>query len=185
MKSTTKPSALYYNKGTSTWSLISNGIKEIERDVFNFHKTSDGYKTTPLIELPNSHEFGVRKVFVNEESFRFGLPSFKILGNSWAIYKMLVSAFNLPRNSSFITLKYHIRSENLNDVTYLVCATDGNHGRAVARVALILDVKSEVYVPFNVLPSVCEKIRSEGKTNLTEIGGNYDDAVDRAYKFSF
>lgn len=47
---------------------------------------------------------------------------------------------------------------------------------------MLLGVKFEA--PFNVLPSECEKIRSEGNINLTEIGGNYDDAVDRAYKFS-
>lgn len=185
MVSKIETSGLYYNKDAISWNLIDNEAEEAERDVINFHETLDGYKRTPLTELPNSHDFGVKKVFVKEESSRFGLPSFKILGASWAIYKMLVSEFNLPRNSSFTTLKNHIRSENLNDVICLVCATDGNHGRAVARVAFLLGVKSEVYVPFNVLPSECEKIRSEGDTNLTEIGGDYDEAVDKAYQFSF
>lgn len=156
----------------------------MEREVFKFHESLDGYEPTPLTELPNSSEFGVKKVFVKEEFARFGLPSFKILGASWAIYKVLISEFNLPRDTSFAALKDHIRSENLNDKICLVCASDGNHGRAVARISSLLDVRCEVYVPFNVLPSECQKIRSEGSTNLTKVGGDYDEAVDMAYKFS-
>lgn len=184
MSSKTVQSTLYYNKDAVTWKFSENGLEEIERDVSNFHETLDGYKPTPLTELPNSHEFGVKKVFVKEESSRFGLPSFKILGASWAVHKVLVSEFNLPRNTTFSTLKQHIRRENLKDVICLVCATDGNHGRAVARVAYLLGIKSEVYVPSNVLYTERAKIKSEGNTNLTEIKGDYDEAVEAAYEFS-
>lgn len=127
-------------------------------NVFNFHESLDGYEPTPLTELSSSHNFGVKKVFIKEESFRFGLPSFKILGASWAIYKVLISEFNLPHSTTFATLKDYIKSRILNDVICLVCATDGNHGRAVARVAFLLGIKSQVYVPSNVLPTECAKI---------------------------
>lgn len=178
------PSPIYYNKDAIAWNTHADRLDEVEQDVSIFHETLDGYMPTPLTELPNSHDFGVKNVFIKEESIRFGLPSFKILGASWAIYKVFVSEFNLPRNTTFTTLKHYIRSENLNDKVCLVCATDGNHGRAVARVAFLLGIKSEVYVPSNVLPTECEKIRSEGNTNLTEINGDYDQAVETAYKFS-
>lgn len=184
MKSKTEPPSLYYNKDAVAWNFCRDGLDKIEREVSNFHETLDGYKPTNLTELPNSHEFGVKKVFIKEESSRFGLPSFKILGASWAIYKVLVSEFSLSRNATFSTLKRYIRRENLKDVICLVCATDGNHGRAVARVAYLLGIKSEVYVPSNVLSTERAKIRSEGNTNLTEIRGDYDEAVETAYAFS-
>lgn len=184
MTSKTEPPTLYYNKDAVAWNLCGDRLEEIERDVSNFHETLGGYEPTPLTELPNSHEFGVKKVFIKEESSRFGLPSFKILGASWAIHKVLVSEFSLPSNTTFSTIQQHIRTENLKNTICLVCATDGNHGRAVARVAYLLGIKSEVYVPSNVLPSERAKIKSEGNTNLTEIRGDYDEAVETAYKFS-
>lgn len=184
MISTIDLPGLFYNENAVTWHLVADRREEVECEVFKFHESLDGYESTPLTELLNSSEFGVKKVYVKEESSRYGLPSFKILGASWAIYKMLISEFSLPRDASFASLKDHIRSENLNDQICLVCATDGNHGRAVAKISSLLDVRCEVYVPFNVLPSECEKIRSEGSTNLTKVGGDYDEAVDMAYKFS-
>lgn len=176
--------SLYQNEKALSWKLNLEGADECEQKVSNFHESLSGYEPTPLKELPNSRDFGVHKVYVKEESSRFGLPSFKILGASWAVFKALISEFNLSDNATFAELKNYIESHKLNDTLFLVCATDGNHGRAVARMAFLLGINSKIYVPSNVLPTECAKIESEGKVNLIRIAGDYDEAVSEAHKFS-
>jgi diaminopropionate ammonia-lyase len=85
-----------------------------------FHRSLPGYRPTPLTEIPELAEaLGVARVLVKDESERLGLPAFKILGASWAIERVL-SPDNLSAGTS-------------PAVSVLVAATDGNHGRAVAR----------------------------------------------------
>src|ERR1700741_323232 len=56
----------------------------------DFHRRLPGYRVSPLVEAPRLAEvLGVAKVFVKDETSRFGLPSFKILGASWATYAAL------------------------------------------------------------------------------------------------
>src|SRR4051812_44311881 len=53
-----------------------------------FHRRLPGYAPTPLIDAPEIAEMlGVRQVLLKNESSRFGLPAFKILGASWAVYR--------------------------------------------------------------------------------------------------
>jgi diaminopropionate ammonia-lyase len=55
-----------------------------------FHRRLPGYEETPLVEAPAlASALGVGKVFVKDESGRLGLPAFKVLGASWAVYKAL------------------------------------------------------------------------------------------------
>ncbi|MET9090051.1 pyridoxal-phosphate dependent enzyme, partial [Streptomyces sp. NPDC004237] len=93
----------------------------VDAAVRDFHAALPDYSSTPLTELPAlAEELGVGRVFVKDESSRLGLPAFKALGASWAVHRTLAD-----------------RAENGNapgPVT-LVTATDGNHGRAVARTA--------------------------------------------------
>src|SRR4030088_2065034 len=56
----------------------------------DFHRRLPGYRVSPLVEAARLADLlGVAKVFVKDESSRFGLPSFKILGASWATYAAL------------------------------------------------------------------------------------------------
>src|SRR5215475_745392 len=56
----------------------------------DFHRRLPGYRVSPLVEAPRLAEIlGVAKVFVKDETSRFELPSFKILGASWATYAAL------------------------------------------------------------------------------------------------
>lgn len=66
MTSKTEPPTLYYNKDAVAWNLCGDRLEEIERDVSNFHETLGGYEPTPLTELPNSHEFGVKKFLLRK-----------------------------------------------------------------------------------------------------------------------
>src|SRR5215468_1170576 len=56
----------------------------------DFHRRLPGYCETPLVEAPRlAEKLGVAKLFVKDETSRFALPSFKVLGASWATYAAL------------------------------------------------------------------------------------------------
>jgi diaminopropionate ammonia-lyase len=61
-----------------------------DRLPLRFHKRLPGYQETPLENAPGlAHALGVSKVLVKDESSRLGLPAFKVLGASWAVYRAL------------------------------------------------------------------------------------------------
>src|SRR5699024_12631796 len=63
--------------------------KEFESPI-NFHARLPEYSASQLVQLPQTAEaLGVAGVWIKDESSRMGLPSFKILGVSWATYKAL------------------------------------------------------------------------------------------------
>jgi diaminopropionate ammonia-lyase len=123
-----------------------------------FHRTLPGYEPTPLIELPElAGELGVGRVLVKDESSRLGLPAFKVLGASWACHQVL----------------------ERQPGARLVTATDGNHGRAVARMAAHFGVASTVFVPKPMLQATAELIAAEG-AEVVWVEGDYDTAVRMA-----
>ncbi|MGW1019981.1 diaminopropionate ammonia-lyase [Streptomyces niveus] len=131
-------------------------------EVRDFHAALPGHSSTPLTELPQlAAELGVGRVFVKDESSRLGLPAFKALGASWAVHRVLAE-----RAAS---------GEEPGPVT-LVTATDGNHGRAVARTARLLGQRAHVFVPRGVHPRAVAAIAAERAT-VTEVAGAYDEAV--------
>jgi diaminopropionate ammonia-lyase len=104
---------------------------------------------------------GVGRVFVKDESCRLGLPAFKALGASWAVHRTLAERA--------------ANGEGQGPVT-LVTATDGNHGRAVARMAHRLGQRAHVFVPQGVHPQAVAAIVAE-QAEVTEVAGSYDEAV--------
>lgn len=151
-------------------------------DVYNFHKSLPNYKATPLVDLKNLAEYcGVKKIWVKDESKRFGLNAFKVLGGSYALGKYLSKVLNDDINN----LPYNVLTSDeikkkLGDITF-VTATDGNHGRGVAWMANKLKQKSVVYMPKGSAQMRLDNIRKEGaEAEITEL--NYDDAVRLANK---
>lgn len=136
-----------------------------------------GYERTPLIALSGlAAESGVRNLWVKDESSRFGLPSFKVLGASWAIYQLLRERINGGPVESLEALKQRVAaSEQLT----FVAATDGNHGRAVARVGRILGCEARIFVPAAMSEARIEAIQSEGAA-VVLVEGDYDLAVTTA-----
>lgn len=125
-----------------------------------FHAALPGYTVTPLHELPSlAAEWGVGRVFVKDESARLGLPAFKVLGASWAVHRAL--------------------AERAAEPVTLVTATDGNHGRAVARMARLLGQRAHVFVSMAVHPDASAVIAAEG-AEVTQVAGPYDESVRRA-----
>lgn len=126
----------------------------------SFHRTLEGYRPTPLISLPAiAEELGVGRVLAKDESWRLGLPAFKALGASWAVHRVVAR-----RGGSAGTL---------------VTATDGNHGRAVARYARMLGQGACIYTPRGVSARAIAAIESEG-AKVVQIEGVYDEAVAAA-----
>ncbi|MEV0201850.1 diaminopropionate ammonia-lyase [Nonomuraea sp. NPDC050691] len=151
-------------------------------EVRDFHASLPGYAPTPLAELPAlAAELGVGRVFVKDESSRLGLPAFKALGASWAVHRALAEraaagaeAVAGGTDSPPFTERTTAGGD-VPDVT-LVTATDGNHGRAVARTARLLGLRAHVLVPRGVHPRAVAAIAAEG-AEVTEVAGSYDDAV--------
>jgi diaminopropionate ammonia-lyase len=145
----------------------------------DFHRRLPGYRETPLVEAPRLAELlGVAKVFVKDETSRFGLPSFKILGASWATYAALRERLKPMPDGPFSFKGLQAWASPLCPLT-LIAATDGNHGRAVARVARWFGLKSRIFVPSFVSPARCQAIEAEG-AELRIIDGVYDASVDAA-----
>lgn len=159
------------------------GFEEKEmKEVYDFHKSLPGYKATPLVELDDlAKYYGVQKLWLKDESKRFGLNAFKVLGGSYAIGKYLSQ--KLGRDISELPFNVLISDEvkkQLGDVTF-VTATDGNHGRGVAWVANKLRQKSVVYMPKGSAKMRFDAIAREGAdVSITDL--NYDDAVRLANK---
>jgi diaminopropionate ammonia-lyase len=135
------------------------------------------YRPTPLIELPElAAELGVGAVLVKDESDRLGLPAFKILGASWAVNCALSKrgGFDTPA-----TGLPELRERVGNAAIILVTATDGNHGRAVARMAQLLGLEARVYVPAGTTAKTLKAIADEG-AQVVQTDLRYDDVVRAA-----
>jgi diaminopropionate ammonia-lyase len=124
-----------------------------------FHRSLPGYAVTPLVDArAAARALGVERVLVKDESSRLGLPSFKVLGASWAVHRAL---------------------EQRPGARRLVCATDGNHGRAVARMARLRGLEAVVFVPAGRVAARRAAIAGEG-ARVEIVDGSYDEAVERA-----
>jgi diaminopropionate ammonia-lyase len=148
------------------------------RAPLRFHRRLPGYEETPLVDATDlADSLGVGKVFVKDESSRLGLPAFKILGASWAVYRALEERVGNDGFRDWETIDdLKAKLEPLRPLT-LVAATDGNHGRAVARVARLLGLGAKIFVPRDMAPARREAIAGEG-AEVVVVDGTYDDAVE-------
>lgn len=144
--------------------------------VQRFHQRLPGYGPTPLRDVPGlAAACGVRRVLVKDESRRMGLPAFKILGASWATYRVLCE--RLGGEPSWTTMDdlAALVADELGPLR-LVAATDGNHGRAVARMAKLLGLRATILVPDGTADARIDGIASEG-AEVVVSPGTYDDAI--------
>jgi len=152
---------------------------QLGRQALEFHRTLPGYERTPLRQLGAlAHSLGIRQLLAKDESSRLGLPSFKVLGASWAIRQALGERLGAAENEmlSFDELRNRVRT--LRPLC-LAAATDGNHGRAVARIATMLGLSSRIFVPASTVPARVEAIEQENAA-VEVVAGGYDDAVTRS-----
>ena len=142
-----------------------------------FHKSFPQYDRTPLTALEHMAEFlGLGRLYVKDESYRFGLNAFKVLGGSYAMARFI--AKETGRDVS--ELPYSVlTSEELKrefgQATFFT-ATDGNHGRGVAWAANRLGQRAVVHMPKGTTRARLENIAREGaQVDIQEL--NYDDCV--------
>src|SRR5688572_8488894 len=115
-------------------------------------------RPTPLRELPAlARHLGIGRLMAKDETGRFGLNAFKLLGARFAIETLL-------------------QEGKVRRGTTLVCASEGNHGRAVARAARDAGCACRVYMAHDAAPSRVAAIAGEGAEVIT-VDGSYDDAV--------
>ena len=149
------------------------------RRLAGFHRRLPGYAVTPLRELPDiATSLGIERVYVKDEATRLGLPAFKMLGASWAVYRVLSERLGLEPDNWATIDDLNSLVAPLRPLT-LAAATDGNHGRAVARMACLLGFSSRIWVPSNTARARIAAIEEEGATVHVSSGG-YDDAVATA-----
>ena len=147
--------------------------------MLQFHETLPHYEKTPLLKLPShfSEQLGVGTILIKDESHRFGLPAYKILGASWGCMRSVVKSLDVPATTCLPAVKSLLAVQK-----YTFCtATDGNWGRAVARMAKILGANALVYVPKVMVEATKQKIRHEG-AEVIVVDGDYDMAVKEAEK---
>lgn len=113
---------------------------------------------TPLTGLPSlARDLGLASIVAKDESSRFGLNAFKLLGARFAIETLISDGALHPGDT-------------------LVCASEGNHGRAVARAARDAGCAARVYMAHDAAQARVDAIAGEGAT-VIRVDGSYDDAV--------
>lgn len=161
----------YTNPSASSWTCTPY----TNQDVLPFHKTLPDYNETPLTPLPAiATELGLKGVYIKDESTRFGLPAFKILGASWAVFRAVAQAagLNLDARPSLEDVKAAAGRKGVK----LVTTTEGNWGRSVARMGAYLGVQVTVYVPRYMDEATQRKIRGEG-AEVIVLREEYDGAL--------
>jgi diaminopropionate ammonia-lyase len=170
-------SSISFNKAAAGWQYTSQGTEENRfAEVLRFHRQLPEYGPTHLHQLPEvARELGVAHVLVKDESNRFGLPSFKILGASWAVYKAVAARVGIDVSTNLVSLSDLGAAAKASGVKLFTC-TEGNWGRAVARMAKYMGIPATIYVPEFMVLATQEKIRSEG-AEVIVVDGDYDHSV--------
>lgn len=150
---------------------------ENAKKVQRFHASFPMYRETPLTERKKTAEaLGLGTVYIKDESYRFGLNAFKVLGGSYAIGSYLAGKLGKTIDEMpYEKLVSEKTKKELGDITF-VTATDGNHGRGVAWTAGRLRQKAVVYMPKGSAKERLNNILAEGAdAAITDL--NYDEAV--------
>jgi diaminopropionate ammonia-lyase len=128
-------------------------------EVLEFHRAQRGYAPTQLRPLPEeTAALGLGEIWLKDENGRFGLPAFKIAGASWALARLVAERPGLET---------------------VWAASEGNHGRAVARAAALRGLAARIFLPVATSEARAQAIASEG-AEVVRVEGVYEDAVAAA-----
>ncbi|KAK5165995.1 hypothetical protein LTR04_000869 [Oleoguttula sp. CCFEE 6159] len=162
----------YLNPAARSWVCQSS----VNPDVEQLHRQLPDYASTPLVPMNDlANELGIGRIYVKDESHRFGLPAFKILGAAWAVYRAVAAILGVPPTLSVGELGVAAMKQSVK----LVACSDGNWGRAVARMARYLHIPATIFLPRNIDRATRDKIASEGARALV-VDGDYDAAIEAA-----
>jgi len=149
----------------------------------DFLKRRKNHKQTPLHRWTSlAAELGVGEVLIKDEGLRLGLGSFKALGGSYAVIRLVLEAASLfmGRPVGIDELDSADVREIANRLT-VACATDGNHGRSVAYGAQLARAKAAIFVHSGVSSERVAAIAHYG-AEVIRSDGNYDDSVSEALR---
>ncbi|MBB4569371.1 diaminopropionate ammonia-lyase [Rhizobium leucaenae] len=155
--------------------------KEVER----FLRHREDHKVTPLMSLPAlAREIGVGSIFIKDEGHRLGLGSFKALGGSYAVIRLVLeeASKELGREVDICELQNDDVKAVAARMTF-ACATDGNHGRSVAMGAQLVGAKCSIFVHSGVSEQRVAAIARYG-ADMVRVDGNYDDSVREATRIA-
>ncbi len=154
----------------------------VARKVRHFHRQLPGYAPTGLVRLKGlARAWGLAEILVKDESARFGLQAFKVLGGSYAVARMVCAKLGLAIEATdFQELVGEDLRRRIGRIT-LATATDGNHGRGVAWVAQQFGQPAVVFMPRGSAQARVESIRAHG-ARVVVTDRNYDDTVRLAWQ---
>jgi diaminopropionate ammonia-lyase len=147
-----------------------------------FHESFPQYTKTPLTSLPHMAAYlGLKEVYVKDESYRFGLNAFKVLGGSFSMAKYIAKEMGKDVSElPYSVLTSEALLKEFGQATFFT-ATDGNHGRGVAWAASKLNQKAVVHMPKGTTQTRLQNIKKLGaQVDIQEL--NYDDCVRLAAK---
>lgn len=138
----------------------------------------DGHRPTALEPLPSlARELGVASIHVKDESTRLGMGSFKALGGSYAVIRLVLE--EAGRRLGRAVDVAELGSPEVRQVAATLtfgCATDGNHGRSVATGARLTGARSAIFVHSGVSDERVAAIADCGAETI-RVEGTYDDSV--------
>ncbi len=154
-------------------------LNEVEK-ARTFHESFPQYSVTPLVKLEKmADRLGLNEVYVKDESYRFGLNAFKVLGGSFAMGRYIAQQLNKDVcDVPYAVLTSEELKKEFGQATFFT-ATDGNHGRGVAWAANKLGQKSVVLMPKGTTQTRLNNILAEGAQATIE-EYNYDECVRMA-----
>ncbi|MET4359278.1 threonine dehydratase [Bradyrhizobium sp. RT9b] len=117
------------------------------RQVERFLRYRNGHKETPLISLTGlAREIGVGAIYLKDESHRLGLGSFKALGGSYAVIRLVLEEASRQFGRDVDVSELHtVEVKSVAGGMTVSCATDGNHGRSVAYGAKLVGAKCAIF----------------------------------------
>ncbi|KAH8814652.1 tryptophan synthase beta subunit-like PLP-dependent enzyme [Flagelloscypha sp. PMI_526] len=150
-------SSIYLNPNAKSWSCPPSDHSA----VLAFHRSLPFYNETPLVSFPDlAKELGIGHVLVKDESNRFGMPAFKILGASWSVFKVACQIVGLPDTSTLDEVAEAVTKKE--SPIWIVTCTAGNWGRAVARMGKLLNLHVRIHVSYVMPETTQDLLRGEG-----------------------
>jgi diaminopropionate ammonia-lyase len=154
--------------------LPSSEVERAQREIAGWR----GYGSTPLHHLVGlAGVLGIDSLWLKDESSRFGLGSFKALGGAYAVRRLVAERLGAEPSDVSLSLAQSAsrRAEALRSLT-VTCATDGNHGRAVAWGARQIGCQCVIYIHAGVSEGREAALRRLG-AEVVRVAANYDDSV--------
>ena len=155
--------------------------KDAHKTVLAYLQACPKHAETPLVGLPGlAANLGVNSIHIKDEGKRLGLVSFKALGGTYAVIRLVQrhAEDKLGRSIAPTELQSDAVRTVAQGIT-VTCATDGNHGRSVAAGARLFGCRCVIFCHAGVSEGRAASIASYG-AEIVRTDGSYDDSVDEA-----